>query len=282
MYETPGSIAAKIRMMRSANRNAIIVVEGEHDSRVLQNFVQSGRCEIIIGKGKENVVGAFRIMESIECPSVLYFIDRDFDEIQNSMIDHHSVIYTDHHDLDICMILSDAFGKVLREFASDQKLKSYRYITGTVLEDVLKSAFPVGLLRLYSLTRNVNLKFTSMQFDCITKEKIECNVKSLVQSVINNSRMHHLKADEIVAELLMMETEGHELSQICVGEDVYQVLARVLQKAIGTTKSNEVHWEVIKTSFRLAFEYEHFRKLGSYSRIREWESLYASYQFLRV
>ncbi len=79
-HKDPGTIAAEIKMMRSAHSGAFLVVEGASDARFWRPR-RRGDCEIVDGEGKQNVVRGVRRLDAESVGGVLGIVDDDYDSL---------------------------------------------------------------------------------------------------------------------------------------------------------------------------------------------------------
>ena len=126
-YITGDSIANQVRMTRSAFAGAFLILEGETDVLVFQSFIDERECQTVFADGKQNALAAIGILDDDNLKGVLCVVDADFDHLENRVPLSDNVLLTDLHDLECMMLVSPAFDKLLREYASgDRKVAQFQ------------------------------------------------------------------------------------------------------------------------------------------------------------
>ena len=259
-----------------------MIVEGTHDSRVMQNFVDANSCFIVVASGKGNALGALPLVRRTEPKGIILIVDRDFDFVCQGAVYDTDVVYVDCHDLDLMIFKSPALEKVLRELASPDKMEQFRETCGDLRTYLLSAAAPIGCLRLLSIEENEHLSFDGMSFDFVRRVDLQFEVKEMVQEVLNKSMRSRSENDAFVEKIMQVSGRVLDPWEICVGEDVLQFLTRALCKMIGTQQRNKINWRSVQTHLRLAYERDFFRKSGLYARIKDWEKIQAPFICLTV
>ncbi len=121
-YLAPEDIANEIRIERrypGKRSYTFLLVEGSTDERVYQHFIAKDRCQIIVAHGKENVINALAILEKDYFLGVLAIVDADFMVLEEKQPSSQNLFLTDMHDLELMIINSPAFEKVIRESGLD-------------------------------------------------------------------------------------------------------------------------------------------------------------------
>lgn len=280
--ETPGTVASKILMLRAAAKRTILIVEGKHDALVFQNFIDSTRCTTVIAWGKENALGALSLVRKKETEGILCVVDRDFDFVLAAQKTDRDVVYTDCHDLDLMIFKSKALDKVLAELASVEKLEQFRQKGGDIRDYLLSVAAPIGSLRLFSTRAGANLTFDGMSFAFVDNTNLHFTLGELVREVLNRSKRPHSQTDMLVKEIEKVRAAAPDLWDLCVAEDVLQMLARALCKMIGSQKPSKISWRELQTYLRLAYESDFFRLSSLCSNIKKWEAAQPDFACLLV
>jgi hypothetical protein len=280
--ETAGTLASKILMLRAAGKKTVLVVEGEHDARIYENFIDPKSCLIVIAWGKGNALGALLLVRPKEPDGTIFLVDRDFDFVRNAAVPDPNVIYTDDHDLDLTVFRSAALEKVLRELASDKKTNEFAAKRGDLRAYLLRAAAPIGSLRLQSIEDAVHLTFDGMSFDFVDRADLTYDMGDMVQEVLNRSGRPHGEIAGLVEKIRLVMERAIDHWELCVGEDVLQMLSRALCRMIGSQKPSALDWRKVQTYLRLAYEREYFRASALYGRIKAWEAANRPYLCLAI
>jgi len=95
------SIANRARQLRTVYQHrhrcngTCLIVEGELDQQVYYNLIDSSKCYIVMGHGKEKAVGALQELEKNNFAGVLCIIDADFSVLSGEEIASKNILITD-------------------------------------------------------------------------------------------------------------------------------------------------------------------------------------------
>ncbi len=277
---SPATIANRIRMKRSQFHGAFLIVEGDTDSRLLRNFVVTGDCQLVGAYGKDNLFGALAILNAEQRTGVLAIADADFKRLEGQLPAMPNLHFTDTHDLETMILQSPALQKVLSEFGSELKLKTFAEMQqGTLRSVLLASGSRVGYLRWASLQQQFALKFEGVKFSkFISDETLAIDDAKLVKAVKDHSQAHYLNDADLLASMAQLHDAQHDQWQVCCGHDLVEILSAGLRKAIGTNDAKQVESERLNGALRLAYEFAYFCATSLYAAIREWEAANPRYQ----
>jgi hypothetical protein len=289
-YLGPEDIANEIRIERRYPKKSytFLLVEGNTDERVYQHFIAKNRCQIIVAHSKENAINALAILEADNFLGVLAIVDADFLILEEKQPSSQNLLLTDMHDLELMMINSPAFEKVLVELGSTDKIAKLeeRYKKDLRLL-LIECALPIGYLRWVSLREKLSLKFEDLKFErFIDKQKLTVDIMRLIRVVQshtadNISQKQQLKDDEIHARMQQLHSDSHDPRHVCCGHDVVAILSLALRRAIGSNSSKDVEPDHIEMCLRLAYERSYFSQTRLYAAIQDWEQANAAFVVLR-
>lgn len=128
----------------------------------------------------------------------------------------------------------------------------------------------------------MNLRFQGLKLSaCINRTSLEIDTRELCRSVMNLSMKPALDEVGLAESAESLRDAGHDMCHVCCGDDVLQVLAIGLRKALGTNSAQDVDVERLKRSLRLAFEDADFRESALGAAISDWERRNQGYCVLR-
>ena len=268
---TPDRIANSIRLLRSDHEGVFLIVEGHSDKLIYERLVNKQEVRITIASGKNNAIKALSILEKEDnFRRVVAVIDADFSRIEQQILDSNNLFLTDEHDLEMMLIKSAAFDKLLKERGSEEKIKAF---TEDIRETLLKLGQEIGKLRWLSLRNKLDLKSEGLKFvKFIDKEKLSINIDKLIRSIKNNSQKPSLDEQQIKQDLSVISDENHDPWQLCCGHDFIGILAIALCKVLGTWNANDVKTEVLERELRLAYELSYFYQTQIYQLMINWQS----------
>jgi len=268
---TPDRIANSIRLLRGDHEGVFLIVEGHSDKLIYERLVNKQEVRVTIASGKNNAIKALSILEKEDnFRRVVAVIDADFSRIEQQIPDSNNLFLTDEHDLEMMLIKSAAFDKLLKERGSEEKIKAF---TEDIRETLLKLGQEIGKLRWLSLRNKLDLKFEGLNFkNFIDKENLSINIDKLIISIKNHSQKPSLDEQQIKQDLSVISDENHDPWQLCCGHDFISILAIALCKVLGTWNANDVKTEVLERELRLAYELSYFYQTQIYQLMINWQS----------
>ncbi|CCI16173.1 conserved hypothetical protein [Microcystis aeruginosa PCC 9806] len=250
---TPDRIANSIRLLRGDHEGVFLIVEGHSDKLIYERLVNKQEVRMTIASNKNNAIKALSILEKENFCRVVAVIDADFSRIEQQIPDSNNLFLTDEHDLEMMLIKSAAFDKLLKERGSEEKIAAF---SKNIRETLLKLGQEIGKLRLLSLRNKLDLKFEGLKFGkFIDKEKLSINIDELIRSIKNHSQK--LSLDE---------------------QQIKQDLSAALCKVLGTWNANDVKKEDWERDLRLAYELSYFYQTQIYQLMVNWQSNHHPYQ----
>ncbi|GAL93540.1 MAG: DUF4435 domain-containing protein [Microcystis wesenbergii TW10] len=273
---TPDRIANSIRLLRSDHEGVFLIVEGHSDKLIYERLVNKQEVRATIASGKNNAIKALSILEKENFRRVVAVIDADFSRIEQQIPDSNNLFLTDEHDLEMMLIKSAAFDKLLKERGSEEKIAAF---SKDIRETLLKLGQEIGKLRLLSLRNELNLKFEGLNFSkFIDKKNLSIDIDKLIISIKNHSQKLSLDEQQIKQDLSVISDENHDPWQLCCGHDFISILAIALWKVLGTRNANDVKKEDLERELRLAYELSYFYQTQIYQLMVNWQSNNHPYQ----
>ncbi|MCZ8039850.1 MAG: DUF4435 domain-containing protein [Microcystis sp. LE17-20A] len=252
------------------------MVEGHSDKLIYERLVNKQEVRVTIASGKNNAIKALSILEKENFCGVVAVIDADFSRIEQQIPDSNNLFLTDEHDLEMMLIKSAAFDKLLKERGSEEKIAAF---SKDIRETLLKLGQEIGKLRLLSLRNELNLKFEGLNFSkFIDKKNLSIDIDKLIISIKNHSQKLSLDEQQIKQDLSVISDENHDPWQLCCGHDFISILAIALWKVLGTRNANDVKKEDLERELRLAYELSYFYQTQIYQLMVNWQSNNHPYQ----
>lgn len=280
-YLTSKRLMTKLGMLRSGKkRKTLVVVEGITDYRVYKKLFNLECCEVIIGENKENVVEAIKLCEKAHLEGIIGIVDADFwhMQLENKSISSQLFV-TDAHDLECMLLCSRAFEDVFLEYGDDGKrAKLERMIQEKLVLWMLKNVSLIGYLRKISLDRNLELRFSELNFEkFMDMNRLEIQVEPMIQEILFHSRKHHqYKVKQITGWLYeeIKQVKDHRsdvLWQICCGHDLMEWLTLGFINRFGNYNAKKLSSGQLEGSFRLTYHRDLFAETNLYKDLQEWE-----------
>jgi hypothetical protein len=269
-------------MTRCLHKGAILILEGDTDTRVYKRFIDETECMAVPANGKDNTIAVLDILKKDSFKGILAIVDADFWNIEKIKPDNVNILVTDTHDLET-MILSNSMvmDKILSEFGSTNKMKN---LPEPVISLVLDSALPIGLLRWLALPSRDNLPFIFRDLvfgNFIGETKLKINIDKLLEEIKKNSGNIEFVVKTIKSKIKSLKKENHPPWQVCSGHDMVEILAIGFRSVFGNKKAKTLSAEILEGMLRISYEYSHFQVTLLYVSIRNWEKANPSYRVLK-
>ena len=244
----PGVIIAEINFLKETHDGGFLLVEGDDDSKFWKLHVNKKNCNIRIAGSKSTLLGAAQQLELYQDDKVVGVIDADFDHVRE--IDHAlgRVISTDFHDLEMILINSSAFERVLARIIDEQLLKAFEtQYRKCILDQVLAFGLVFGRLRYLHIIEEMNFPFEFSPYKYIDAKPT---------LIINSERLYSdfaAKAEVIpeVLEKKLLVVPNEPIEQLIQGHDLLEILFIVLRE-IGCPKNIKTGVD-LTTYLHLAF-----------------------------
>lgn len=283
-HQTPHVLANRVRMRRTSYKGTILVVEVDTDARVYKGFTDENSCMIVPAHGKDNAVGALKILE-YECfQGILVIVDADFWRLEGVKPNSMNLLLTDTHDLETMILSTPAvMEKILAEFGSTDKLKQ---LPGPVINMVIDNALIIGYFRwIASPSKDMlMLTFKGLPFDNLVevdKARLHIDIDKLIDAVRNNSGGIKLDKNSLKRKIESLKKQNHDPWQVCSGHDMVQILTVGFRFLFGKKKAKTLTAEVLEETLRLTYEYSNFCLTALYRSIKNWEKANPTYKILK-
>ena len=210
---------------------------------------------------------------------MLGLVDPDLDKLEGRDCSTCNVMTWEAHDLEVALICSTAFDRLLVEYGSQGKIQS---LGAEVRELVLASAATVGYLRWASARNGLDLRFQGLDLKrYMDVDSLNVDLVRLCRAVIDRSQKPWLDEHEVAEAAEALRDDSHDKGHVCCGDDAVQILSIGLRSAFGTRRARDVNVDRLKQSLRMAFEGAGFRRSSVGTSIQEWEGRNRGYVVLR-
>lgn len=266
----PVQRANEIRLLRQQHTGAFLIVEGKDDRLTFKQHIDDKTCKIIVAENKTNVCEVVRILNVDQFSGALGVVDADFDRIEGQESTHKNIISPEGHDLESLLLRSSTLSWLLRELGSEPKIENFGE---EVIEVLLREAYKIGCLRLYSQRNDLALRFGGLRYaNFVNKKTLKVDERALVQETLNRSQKFDLSVDRILSELNQLISTMLDPWEICVGPDILNLLAIGLKKALGSKRAGDVAMDNLKQLLRMSFSEERLHSSNLWDLSKQWES----------
>ena len=266
-FWTPTIKANQLRMLRRGFGGAFVLVEGTTDVALFKRFTDATAAHMSHVGNKELVSATVEIMNREAFSGVVGIVDSDRDRILG-IAQTSNVFAMDHCDVECTLLLSDAYLKVMDEYASPAKVTRFQNAYGDVREHLFAQCAHLGGLRLVSRIENLNLTFEDTQYEHFTDVNMVVNIEAMIDYVLQKSGQAQSR-DKVRRRLSELDAMHYDATELCNGHDTVAILTIGLKRALGSNRG--LRAEDMERALRLSFEYEHLRRTALHREIAEWE-----------
>jgi Protein of unknown function (DUF4435) len=264
--KTPGIIVAEIRMMSATFSGVHFLVEGDDDSKFWKPRVYSKYVTIVNCEGKPNLLGASALIQRLGLSAVAGVYDPDFEQLFG--VTHHPNILTptDHNDLELTLIASDALKSLLHEFGDPGQIADFERNHGvTVAQHLEATSRQFGQLRYLSGTLTHQVDFDRLSpYRFVSPETWILDKPALLSEYALLSGLTPPDVEALV-ESHCPKAPSWRLSQ---GHDTVRVLAQGLRRRIGQKQMSE---QDVARVLRIAYSLELLQQSLMYRTLRVLE-----------
>jgi hypothetical protein len=282
-YLSGHDLFAELLMTRTTFAGAILILEGTTDCRVFEEF-RHATCRAIPAAGRDIAIEAISLADAQNMNGILAIVDADFARLgcfppPNSP----NIVMTDAHDIELIVLGTPAFDRLVREYCHDAKLRTFLAIRShsTLASALLESAADIGIIRLLALRSGERLRFRNLVFaPHVDGTSLRFNLGTLLPAILSNSPNATRDAKWIVAETAVIASGKPDPNQLCSGHDVAHILSVGLQGTLGDCDPSVADRRNIERMFRIAFGRAELEGTLMYQAIRSWEQANPPYRIL--
>lgn len=242
-----------------------LILEGPSDEIFFSTKSLPRKPKCVPAQGWENVVEVIQKVKAEQINAlVLGFVDRDYREDINIIIDEACIVVTDFRDLEISMFESKVLDRILAEYSSVGKAPSFKD-GGMNIKEVRKEIYAIasqlGKLRFFSLARGYHYSFpddiVKKVFDkenkCLQQEKLRLQISQKSQEQVDIDRISEILCSTLPSRL-------QDDRNLCCGHDVIAVFSMLLRHAWkkGNVDAKALKDEQIAKLFRIGYSDEEF------------------------
>ncbi len=229
-----------------------LYVEGQSDIMLFRNIVNEDIVKLIPLEGKKNVIDVMKGLYSDYSDRVYAVCDADFDHIKGDAQTHlaYGVLVTDYHDIEIMMLFSSAFRKIINQKAINNNTS----FSDKMLREIINACKVIGVFRLINLDNNFGLRFKALNFNDFIVFENKClsiDVDSFLDKLLASSSTSTTK--QILMNIYdKYSSSNYDVEQLCCGHDCSNVLAIYLRKS-DNIQGNNFNRDRVEKDLMLAF-----------------------------
>jgi hypothetical protein len=247
----------------------VIYCEGLHDEKFLKKYLDllPEKYSLRSVGGKPNLL---KILETPPPVPTIGLVDADFDHIlglNKNIVELH---LSDHHDIEVDLILSDAFRRSVRDEYNGYDLEKR-------IQEIYEKCFNLSLLKYVSSKNNLRLCFNDLKF----RDWYGKTIEELAQKLLSfkNNKAFHGNQDNInlVKTAQKYENQAKELcpKQFHNGKDLFYSIHYDLQEYIKKSKQKPKPRlppteEDLKKEARIAFREADFQCMSFFKGLKDF------------
>jgi hypothetical protein len=246
-------LSDRIKLHRQADPRGILVIEGPSDKRFIERLAP-GQWALFPAGTRNVVISTINDVTCLCVERVAGLIDRDFDSIAlKAREEGLPIFWYETADLEGFLFLDEAFGGMLNELASEQKLKSFGGISA-VREKAISSAFEIAVLRAANCANEWGLPFDRVDLSRkIDRDTLALKRVSYCRALTEPTHVevhHHVLGQTIQIELDKGNFDAIKGS-LFSGKDALAVVGVALKNKIGTCSSDVTTYDHLARVLRL-------------------------------
>lgn len=265
---TPRTIYAQIRMERQNHRGVFFLMEGSHDIRRFDKFLDRSLISVIPCSGKDNVHETIDLSQNAGYEDCLGFVDNDFDVIENCAAANDDVVRSQHHDFDMDVCATEAVTRYLSEVAIAPKIAAEGGCAALVAS-LLELLRPLSALRYANVKQNLRYKLSELElhkfFDGRTLD-----IDAMIEEASKGAHSHKAAKNALRAHIDHYVAINFDLWQLTNGHDLISALGIALQGRVGDRLVQQAKRSEVEKHLRLTFDHADFQASGLAKRIGDW------------
>lgn len=260
------SILALLRLIRSAKKEIILVVEGDQDVDLFSQSLGLPKSCLVSCSGKERLMQVYSAIpdKSIDL-GVIFIRDSDFDQIAHQQSHGIVLLVSDRYDFEMVVIEGRLFGRIFAEFLKHRATASLAQATFSKIVD---SSAWVGALRWKSQREDLGLDFDELEFKFIDPRTLDVDVRRLIKLIYARSRVTIGDVEKVVGELDVIRKENQPLTSLCCGKDFLQILAICLCRQQKVCNYNEGSPATLGRIIRIATTFDDIRSMSLFPLLK--------------
>lgn len=263
-----------------------LIVEGKKDLKLFGRFIIKNEVRVKVAFGNEKVKGVLRLLDARGFEKKIGIIDRDFNEILDSVHVYKDLFHTDYHDIEIMMLDSSALESVLNVCCSSEDVESFEKTNNSKVREILLSlGKEVGYLKMANKINDLGLLFKPRRIDGkqLKYRDFICNKTlrykgsvNLIDTVINYSRSRSKKIKcrkEIEKYFIETSKKDYDLYQLVNGHDVSHILYMLMKTVLNSKNKILFDYNTVEDALILGYEYAEFKNSNLFIDINNWSRI---------
>jgi hypothetical protein len=263
-------IVQEIRFERQVHKGSFLLLEGPEDLKRFTRFTDQKRCSTVNCFGRENLIGAIKLLYDDGFAGALGLADADFDRLTNSLDIHEGIIYSDTHDFDLDWACEDTLHRYLQEVGDNDKCMAAGNAPG-IAAIIFEATKPLSVLRYVNHNQGLRYSLKGIRHaDIVTDSIVEVDL--LVEHVSTGS-FAGMERKQKLRQLVKGHLGGQfDPQQLTNGHDFLAMLGIALRSRFGKRLPPQTWQSEVQIHFRLAYSEEDFLRSSVFKAIVQWQN----------
>lgn len=253
--------------MDNTRSTIYIIVEGETDAKLLEDFTIEENCSIYQVKTRDKVIELMsRLQQEGKNDCVVAIVDNDQHRIFNDENLPEHTFYTDTNDIETMILWSDCFYKIAHQLFASSKTPD-KAAVDSIRDMIIDRAMKIGELRAVSKRNGWNLSFkessSHKEIDYskfLKRQDLQyAGDDVLVRTVKNHSRMPAIPEDKAIEDMVLLSNEAYDPKMLVVGHDATKVISFALKQMLCNHDTKGLEYNQVEIVFRAAYTNEAFK-----------------------
>lgn len=269
-------------MRRSTYPGAFLLVEGGTDARLLDRLIDKTACAIKDCFNRDSVLKVVGLLDGKGFTGHLAIVDDDHGQLLGEKIPSANVVVTEKNDLEVVVFESDAFERLLAEYANADKVSAVEGAAGTTLREALYlAARDIGTLRYLSKKHGWNVKFSEMTYRFVEKSFSINRARQIEHLRGRHAECRLPPIAEVEAHIEAVHAEITDCSKLVSGHDLCEVIARGLHQVFGRAHIGiQSCGKAVEEVLRTAYTRTNFATAKLFADIAAWEKVNPGFKVL--
>ena len=262
-----GTKAATLLMMRSAKKDAILVVEGDTDVDLFSNAFGISRSNILSCNGKETLMQLYFMPPRKGIDEGTIFIrDRDLDQYRTGYNNEILLLVTNRYDIEMDLLYNRIFKRILSEFLRKEISQEESILH---FEKICHPASYIGALRIYSKENDNNINFDSIKYNrFIDVKDFSIDIKSMIQYMFSKSSKPLSKIETIEEQVCEIKNR-YDSDSISCAKEFIDLMHLAIARHYNSCASPQCSSEVLSRMIRISTNCDDLKMIPMYSYLKD-------------
>ena len=260
------TIAATARMLRSAKKEILLIVEGDDDIALFSHALGLPRSNFISCFGKERLMEVFAFVPRTGLDEGTIFIrDADCDEVGNREVDGVLLVTSDLYDFEMSLLPRRVFGRMFSEF---MRTRAGEQVSTDAFDKLIQASSFIGALRFVSHRNGLSVDFKEAKFGFVDQRTLKVDIAEMIRYFLSRSQISMTASKDIFEEIQHI-SKNNAPSSVSCGKDFLKILSIALSRHYKCCNATECTFVTLSRMFRMTVTHDDIRELQLYPLLSE-------------